>query len=1041
MTSVASRLHSAVARFAANIQNEINKMKLMFPKTIGRGASFPFPQVFAVMLLAAVHAIAATVGPVGYTNGFSAQPPATDWATLNVAGGSTDNYSPDAEVNANVTASGATAQTILDGGNPPAANASAVWSSTGLYLQTRPTMNRATVLMGKFVNNTGTNATQINLSYLFTIAAAGASEESGRGTRVYFSLTGQANSWTNVPALNTTASAGGSSTANASVALNWTNGGSLFFAWWDDNSADGTDSANQYDNVSLRVTAGTPTNFFCFVSAPSRGATLPSGTSAIAAALTANATAPYTVEYFTNSGSGNTLFASAGTSGMAPYNVSLGNLPVGTHRIYAVSTDSAGTPLSTYSMTNTFSVVDPITFTLTAPSQGAAFAHTNPVLGTATVTGGTAPYSVQFFFDELPSGALVSSSPYERNFGGLPVGDHTIRATVMDASGWVSNSSVHTVHITGPLAASLTPANGSVIMLGTSLSLTTAVAGGEAPYTADFYVNGQLAGSVSSAPFRMELGLLPSGSYTCYVHATDSSAPTQEVFSSTNRISILPRLRVMPLGDSITYGLGAGGGYRAPLYQLLTNAGYIVDYIGNQTGNSEASLPDPDHEGYSGATIASITSILPSIFNASAPPDVILLLLGVNDFRGPPNSAQAINRLETLVVHLTANWPDAKIIVGSLTEVSEPLNTQIQTNFNALLPGLCERQRGLGRQVYFTDMHSAVPLVDMPDQLHPNQLGYSKMATNWLTAIQALSCATCPPRITLHPRSQSLLPGTNVNLLASAINAGDSIKYQWRLEGTNIPNATNGTYAITNASIVHQGNYSVTATDTNGTVVSSNAFLFLFLRPVFVLNPVPQSVLQGGTATFTAIATGAPPIWYRLRRSGTFVQTNDTGVFVLTNVQSSYTILVTATNFASGLSGVPSLGVALTMLPDFDADGMADAWEAQFGFDTNNVADALLDSDGDRMSNRDEYLSGTNPTDAGSVMKLTFAATNAALLEFVARSNIAYSIQFRTNLLAGSWNKLTNLNAQSQTRTVQVNTVSSPALPEGYYRMVTPQVP
>jgi hypothetical protein len=115
------------------------------------------------------------------------------------------------------------------------------------------------VLMGKFVNNTGTNATQIALSYLFTIAAGGVPEESGKGTRVYFSLTGQANSWTNVPGLNTTASADGSSTPSASVSLNWINGGSLFVLWLDDNAAGGgTDAANQIDNFSLRVTAGTP---------------------------------------------------------------------------------------------------------------------------------------------------------------------------------------------------------------------------------------------------------------------------------------------------------------------------------------------------------------------------------------------------------------------------------------------------------------------------------------------------------------------------------------------------------------------------------------------------------------------------------------------------------------------------------------------------------------------------------------------------------------------------------------------------------------
>jgi lysophospholipase L1-like esterase len=659
--------------------------------------------------------------------------------------------------------------------------------------------------------------------------------------------------------------------------------------------------------------------------------------------------------------------------------VNLGILPVGTHRIYAVSTDSAGVPLSATSVTNAFSVAEPITFTLTEPANGATFAHTNPVLAIATVSGGTPTYSVQFYFDNAPSGPPVNSAPYQRNFGGLPVGDHTIRAAVTDAKGWTSNSLVSTVHITGPPAVSLTPANGLALTYGTSLSLTAAVVGGEAPYTTTFYVNGQAAGSLSSPPFVKNLGVLPVGSYTCYVHATDSSMPTQQARSTTNRIIIQPApLRIMPLGDSITLGLSVAGGYRAPLYQLLSNSGQSVDYIGTQTGNGAASLPDPQHEGYSGFTIRGIDSVLTTTFRLVVAPDVVLLLLGVNDYRASDDIAHATNRLEALVVRMATNWPNVRIIVASLTPVSEPLNTQIQTTYNPLLPGMCERQRALGRQVYFTDMYSAVPLADMPDQLHPNQLGYNKMATNWFAAITSLPCNGCPPRFTLQPKGQSMLPGTNVILVAEALGSGAPISYQWRLEGMDIPNATNATYSFTNASLAHQGNYTVAATDTNGTTISASAFLYLFVRPVFVLNPVAQTVLQGDTATFTAIATGAPPIWYRWQRGSptgnVFVETNDTGVLVLTNIQASYTIKAFATNFASGLLGVvmtPSIGVPLTMLADFDHDRMADVWEAQYGFDTNNNADASLDYDQDTMNNLSEYIAGTDPTSPESVLKLT----------------------------------------------------------------------
>src|SRR5581483_11331142 len=40
---------------------------------------------------------------------------------------------------------------------------------------------------------------------------------------------------------------------------------------------------------------------------------------------------------------------------------------------------------------------------------------------------------------------------------------------------------------------------------------------------------------------------------------------------------------------------------------------------------------------------------------------------------------------------------------------------------------------------------------------------------------------------------------------------------------------------------------------------------------------------------------------------------------------------------------------------------MPDTWETRFGLNPNDPSDAALDSDGDGVSNLQEYLNGTNP--------------------------------------------------------------------------------
>ncbi len=195
-----------------------------------------------------------------------------------------------------------------------------------------------------------------------------------------------------------------------------------------------------------------------------------------------------------------------------------------------------------------------------------------------------------------------------------------------------------------------------------------------------------------------------------------------------------PPIRILPVGDSITYGSSVNGGYRLPLWNLLTNAGFNVDFTGTQTGNS-TGMADPDHEGHGGWRIDQIDGIMAGVFASTADPDLILLLIGTNDYGQNYDQANATNRLEGLIARMATSRPLCKIIVANLLEREEPNNTEIQTTFNSFVQSICARQRALGREVYFQNLRAALPVSDMPDALHPGALGYAKMGTNWFGAI------------------------------------------------------------------------------------------------------------------------------------------------------------------------------------------------------------------------------------------------------------------------------------------------------------------
>jgi hypothetical protein len=105
------------------------------------------------------------------------------------------------------------------------------------------------------------------------------------------------------------------------------------------------------------------------------------------------------------------------------------------------------------------------------------------------------------------------------------------------------------------------------------------------------------------------------------------------------------------------------------------------------------------------------------------------------------------------------------------------------------------------------------------------------------------------PVITSGPTPQAMFVriGSNVTFSITATGNITPLKLQWRLNGTNIPGATNSTLAITNAQDKDHGTYTVLAIDASGAVGSPRAIL------VVDTNEVAET---GGTLNLANVGVG-----------------------------------------------------------------------------------------------------------------------------------------------------------------------------------------
>jgi lysophospholipase L1-like esterase len=230
-------------------------------------------------------------------------------------------------------------------------------------------------------------------------------------------------------------------------------------------------------------------------------------------------------------------------------------------------------------------------------------------------------------------------------------------------------------------------------------------------------------------------------------------------------------IKIMPLGNSITQGITDGSlptdqlrGYRYGLRYLLKNKGYKVDFVGSQSDGC-AFFSDCQHAGIGGSRDQYVLRLLtdgyderwgvqiivpPGPYLDVYNPDIILLEIGTNDIIHEGYAAITDQKVSDILdmIDQYENRANKEVIVFLALILNRvkpwlPGSAAAQTTaFNNAIKTMALARIAAGDKLVIVDMENDAGFVydgtDMSaDGIHPNELGYSKMAALWNSSINA----------------------------------------------------------------------------------------------------------------------------------------------------------------------------------------------------------------------------------------------------------------------------------------------------------------
>ena len=243
--------------------------------------------------------------------------------------------------------------------------------------------------------------------------------------------------------------------------------------------------------------------------------------------------------------------------------------------------------------------------------------------------------------------------------------------------------------------------------------------------------------------------------------------------------------KIMPLGDSITWDdrlndnrdNGEKVAYRYRLWQLLTQAGYEIDFVGSKHTGYDI-FPDAENEGHPGWRADEIVAGRNdsgegklSDWLIAENPDIVLLHIGTNDIIQNNEDWTEVEAILGVIDDYEsasgrAVWVVLSLIIDWMCDPSYPpcpnsSETSETSSFNNDVKDFVFLPRYFGGDnIVLVNMQNDAGIDyrqwifsgDMYDYWHPYWTGYHKMADLWFTGLMEIF-----PPIRLQPPSNLII--------------------------------------------------------------------------------------------------------------------------------------------------------------------------------------------------------------------------------------------------------------------------------------------